>query len=120
MERIEVRAETLMRGRSRNQVWDLVLQWTVDPSCSVTNACAPHFLDTEDHGVRRSGLRRDLEQTRHGVRLILTRWVECESHVSQLLRGHHTDEVGEKLSAFQAAVRRAVEHGAPRLSDVSR
>ncbi len=107
MDRLEVRTEMVTRGLSVDQVWELVWACTVDPSSSTTNVYAPHFLDTEDHGVRRSGIRRDVEPTVYGVRLTLTRWVECESHVAQHLRGHHTDELDEKLSAFRTAVGRA-------------
>lgn len=102
--RVHVSAQVTTHRIDPEQVWDIVQRHTVTSQDRVTASFAPYFLDSEVDGTYRSGMRRDVEETTSGVRLTLTRWIECPS----LLATSHEKQYDEELAGLMREIRVAV------------
>jgi len=110
--RVHVSAQLNTHRIGPDQVWTILQTQTVAPDDQVTAALAPYFLDTETEGSYRSGTRRDVEETATGLRVTLTRWIECPS----LLATSHEKRYDEELADVMRDVRAAL--GQARMADL--
>jgi hypothetical protein len=105
--RVHVSAQLTTHRIGPDQVWDILQSETVGRDDQVTASLAPYFLDTELAGPYRSGTRRDVEETATGVRLTLTRWIECPSLLVTSHEKRYDDELAELMRAVRVAVGQA-------------
>lgn len=112
--RVHVSVQLTTHRITPDQVWDIMQSHTVSEDDEVTAAFAPYFLDTELAGTYPSGTRRDVEETATGVRVTLTRWIECPS----LLAASHEKRFDHELADLMRHVRLAV--GQARLTAMTR
>ncbi|HET7735409.1 MAG TPA: hypothetical protein VFK52_05515 [Nocardioidaceae bacterium] len=85
----------------------MVQSLTLGPDDEVTASLAPYFLDTELAGTYRSGMRRDVEETATGVRITLTRWIECPSLLVTSHEKRYDDELADLMREIRVAVGQA-------------